>query len=128
MLKLLSLVLLTGAVAFALGIKTGDIQPTPANSGEAMYKAYCAACHGVAGKGDGPAVNALKKRPADLTQLAREHNGKFPAVEVINYINDGSHEMPVWGILFRSLAPDNEALPAIRVRVLEEYIKTLQAQ
>jgi mono/diheme cytochrome c family protein len=127
-MKLLSLVLLIGAVAYALGIKTGEIQPTPANSGEAMFKAYCAACHGVTGKGDGPAFDLLKKRPADLTQLARKHDGSFPATEVMTFISHGSHDMPVWGTLFRSLTPDNEAVPTIRVRVLTEYIKTLQVR
>jgi mono/diheme cytochrome c family protein len=128
MYKVLSLALLVGAGAFALELKRVEIQPTPASSGEAMYKAYCAACHGAAGKGDGPATSALKKRPADLTQLARKNNGRFPAAEVMTYINGGTHEMPVWGTLFRSLEPDKEAVSTIRVRVLEEYIKTLQAQ
>ena len=126
MFKVLTLVLLIGAVAFALGIKRVDIQPTPAGSGEAMYKAYCAACHGATGKGDGAAVDLLKKRPADLTQLARKHDGRFPANEVITYIQNGSHDMPVWGTLFRSL--DKEDVSTIRVRVLTDYIKTLQAQ
>ena len=128
MFKLLSLVLLVGAVTFALEVKKVDIQPTPADSGQAMYKAYCATCHGAAGKGDGPAVSALKKRPADLTQLARKHNGKFPEGEVMNVIHDGTHEMPVWGTLFRSLDTDKEDVSKIRIRVLEEYIKSLQAR
>jgi hypothetical protein len=29
-------------------------------------------------KGDGPAVDALKQRPSDLTQINRNNNGKFP--------------------------------------------------
>ena len=31
-----------------------------ADSGARMFKGYCAACHGLDGKGDGPAAPALK--------------------------------------------------------------------
>jgi mono/diheme cytochrome c family protein len=33
--------------------------------GQAIYSLYCVTCHGVAGKGDGPAAVALNPRPAD---------------------------------------------------------------
>ncbi len=32
-----------------------------------MYEATCAACHGVSGKGDGPAGQALQPKPVDFT-------------------------------------------------------------
>jgi putative copper export protein/mono/diheme cytochrome c family protein len=35
--------------------------------GASLYPANCAACHGPAGRGDGPAAAALKVPPADLT-------------------------------------------------------------
>lgn len=35
--------------------------------GLALYREHCAACHGVAGYGDGPAGAGLPRRPADLT-------------------------------------------------------------
>ena len=41
-------------------------------SGKQMFGDYCAPCHGLSGKGDGPAASALKIPPADLTQLAQE--------------------------------------------------------
>jgi mono/diheme cytochrome c family protein len=58
------------------------VHHTAANSGKEMYAAYCAACHGKDGKGDGPVAAALKTPPADLTILARQHAGKFPSIQV----------------------------------------------
>jgi putative copper resistance protein D len=36
-------------------------------SGEALYRAHCATCHGPGGRGDGPGGAGLPKPPADLT-------------------------------------------------------------
>lgn len=123
-----------GALA-AREIKKIPVQPTPASDGRAMFHEYCAVCHGTEGRGDGPAMDALKKRPADLTQLARKNDGKFPEIQVMNFITGydvvaahGTRDMPVWGELFRSLDPDHQGISEIRVHVLVEYIKTLQSR
>src|SRR5262249_45744212 len=42
-------------------------EPTSPLPGEAMYVRYCASCHGVTGRGDGPAA-ALLPPPTDLTK------------------------------------------------------------
>jgi mono/diheme cytochrome c family protein len=138
MRKVVTAVLVVCGALGAQEIKRVTIQASPAApaaSGEGMFTEYCAVCHGAAAKGDGPAANALKKRPADLTQLARKNNGKFPQVAVMNYITGydvvaahGTRDMPVWGNLFRSLNPDNEAVAKLRVAGLADYIKSLQAR
>jgi mono/diheme cytochrome c family protein len=135
MLKGVTIVLAIGAALVAQEIKKVPIQPTPAASGEAMFKAYCAVCHGTGGKGDGPAANALKKRPADLTQLARKNNGTFPDVHVMNFITGqdvvaahGSRDMPVWGDLFRSLSPNDQEVVKLRLNNVADYVKSLQAK
>lgn len=94
-----------------------------------MFRAYCSVCHGVDGTGDGPAASALRKRPADLTQLTRKR-GKFPAFHVSNFIegNDvtaghGSRVMPVWGAVFRTLEPNTVKL---RIDNLTRYIESIQ--
>ena len=38
-------------------IKKEPVKSSPANSGEKMFKQYCAVCHGETGKGDGPAAS-----------------------------------------------------------------------
>src|SRR5437868_6103555 len=41
----------------------------PPVTGESLYRRLCASCHGVSGRGDGPAGAALCPRPANLTRL-----------------------------------------------------------
>ena len=50
-------------------IKHVPIKSTSPASGQEMYTAYCAVCHGTDGKGKGPALEALKVPPTDLTTL-----------------------------------------------------------
>jgi mono/diheme cytochrome c family protein len=57
-------------------------------AGQALYAKYCRACHGQAGKGDGPAAAALKDvKPADLTD-ATWTNGSTDG-EIFATIHDG---------------------------------------
>ena len=135
MLKATTMILAISAALVAQQIKTVPVQPTPATSGQAMFREYCAVCHGMTARGDGPAADALKKRPADLTQLTRKNNGAFPELHVMNYITGadvvaahGSRDMPVWGTLFGSLNPNNQEVAKIRVANLVNYVKSIQAQ
>jgi len=67
------------SLAMAQTVKTATVQPTPAYSGSEMFKEYCAVCHGGLGKGDGPAAAALKKTPANLSELQglrQEHSSQ----------------------------------------------------
>jgi mono/diheme cytochrome c family protein len=105
---------------------------TPPTSGPEMFTQYCAVCHGKSGKGDGPAASALKKAPADLTQLAAKNGGKFPEAVVSRYIGGddsmaahGTRDMPMWGDLFLSLKSD-PAVVQLRITNLTNYVKTLQ--
>ena len=84
-----------------------NARPTETLNGVDLFKEYCAVCHGSGAKGDGPAVEALKKRPSDLTQLARKNGGCFPELQVMNYIKGqdvvaahGSRDMPIWEPFF----------------------------
>ena len=106
---------------------------TSATSGKEMYLAYCAACHGREGKGDGPAVGALKAPPTDLTSLSKRNDGKFPSAQVANVITGaaglpahGSKEMPVWGPIFMAMGHHHESEARLRVANLADYIKSLQ--
>ena len=103
-------------------------------SGAGMFKDYCAVCHGKDAKGDGPAASALKQAPANLTTLAKRHDGKFPDVYVEQVLRNGvkapAHgdaEMPVWGPLFRSMDADPEIM-YVRISSLVSYIKSLQVK
>jgi mono/diheme cytochrome c family protein len=113
------------------------IKPTSAASGEEMYKEYCAACHGRTGKGDGPAAAALKKTPADLTVLAKNNGGKFPAEHILAILHQGvadashgSKDMPIWGPLFGTLGSAGQDSSVVKMRMfnLSQYIESIQGK
>lgn len=72
-------------------IKHVPIKPISAASGPEMYKAYCAVCHAMDGKGGGPAAEALKLPPPDLTALARKNGRKYPSDHVTSAIQGDLH-------------------------------------
>lgn len=126
------------AAVFAQDKSEGSrkIEITYSLSGQEMYRTFCAPCHGVDGKGTGPAAAALKKAPADLTQLSKKNGGKFPGDRVRAFIEGtdqktieahGSREMPVWGDVFRQIADDQGAI-RYRVFTLSSFLETLQAK
>jgi mono/diheme cytochrome c family protein len=103
-------------------------------SGAHMFMAYCASCHGKDAKGNGPVATALKQPPADLTTLAKRHEGKFPDRYVQDVLRNGvkapAHgdaEMPVWGPLFRSMDSDPMFMH-VRISSLMIYLKSLQVK
>ena len=82
MLKNLFLAGLAAAVVAGVGYANQPIAKTviipvskvPANNGKQMYVNYCAPCHGVDGKGNGPVAAALKTaahRPGRVEQKPR---------------------------------------------------------
>ena len=135
-LVLLTTLLFIICVASAGGRSAADdtLPPNYVPSGKAIYKEYCAACHGIAAKGQGPFAPVLKVPPADLTTLAKRHDGKFP----YDYVSDilsfgpgptilhGSADMPTWGPIFRYLDKNNELAVKQRIRNLCDYLASLQ--
>ena len=109
------------------------ITQTSMASGAEMYGAYCAACHGKEGRGDGPAASEFKTAPANLTILTAKNRGKFPDLEVVSTLQfgptttkaHGTKDMPVWGDLFRSLG-DQPAQSHQRIYNLTKYVESLQ--
>ena len=111
------------------------VKPTSPASGPEMYTSYCAVCHGLDGKGNGPAAEALKVPPPDLTVLARKNGGKYPSDHVTSAIQGdlhmpahGSKEMPVWGNLFWGMSQGHSSEVQLRVGNLNKYIESLQAK
>ena len=102
-------------------------------AGKQTYTEYCAVCHGVDAHGMGPAGEALKTPPADLTTLAKKHGGKFPSEYVAEIVRQGkpisahgSSDMPIWGPIFGVRDNGNEAAVRQRIKSLCEYLATLQ--
>jgi mono/diheme cytochrome c family protein len=103
-----------------------------AMSGRELYVAYCASCHGLEGRGDGPAAEALRMQPTDLTGLSRKHGGQFPALRVQRLLGGmeglpahGGKRMPVWGPVLLPASPaDGQA--ATLVDRLVRYLESIQ--
>jgi mono/diheme cytochrome c family protein len=134
----IALILLIAIFVFAQTTNKPQVQivpapHTPADSGKAMYDAYCASCHGADGKGNGPAAGAMKSGVPDLTLLAKSHDGIYPAFHVAEVLRvtqplaaHGSSDMPVWGSIFSKMAQQNNAEIQQRIHNLNEYIESLQ--
>ncbi len=113
------------------------ISRTPASSGKQMYVSYCAPCHGVDGRGQGPVASALKKQPADLALLSKNNGGKFPSAHIMSVLkfgadnpSHGTAQMPVWGPMLGQMdainAENNVSL--LRISNLSQYLQTLQTK
>ena len=114
--------------------------PTPAaQSGIQDYQNYCAECHGLRGKGDGPSRLTIPMNPPpnDLTVMAKNNGGTFPFDEVVASI-DGrksipSHarlQMPFWGTTLqkpgKEFTPESNAEVKKRIEAMARYVETLQ--
>jgi mono/diheme cytochrome c family protein len=115
-------------------VKRVPARPTVSIAGKDLYREYCAVCHGADGKGAGPAAEALKKSPTDLTQMARRHEGRFPETDVLKTLTGersitahGSSDMPVWGAVFRNMS-SNPGLTQSRIHALLQYVEEMQAK
>ena len=115
-------------------IKRTDAAPTKTLEGTDSYNSYCAVCHGMSGKGDGPAAPALKAPLPDLTTISQRHNGVFPRKEVEETITGvsrpaahGTEDMPIWGPVFRKLASDAN-FATLRVNNLLDHLEQMQVK
>ena len=111
-------------------LKKEPAASSESESGAQLYKNYCAACHGVVGKGDGPVAGFLKGPPADLSVLAQRNNGRYPADRVAATLRSGTNsgvhgtsDMPIWGPVFQSRGKGGSEM---RIHKLTEFVESLQ--
>jgi mono/diheme cytochrome c family protein len=102
--------------------------------GASIFQNYCAACHGLDGRGNGPASKALKREVPDLTRLSQRNDGAFPAIHVqttIMFGSDdlipahGSKEMPIWGPIFHEIEFDQD-FGHVRLENVTKYLESIQ--
>ncbi len=138
--RILVMVLLAGfpGTFFNLAARADNIQPK--ELGRTDFVTYCAACHGVEGRGDGTIAEFLTITATDLTQLSKKNAGVFPRERATNVIDGraevkvhGSRDMPVWGDWFEfeegsSVAGKGaeEKVVQARINALVDYIETIQ--
>jgi mono/diheme cytochrome c family protein len=113
------------------GLQQGSSGPN--DPGAQLFRTYCATCHGITGRGDGPVAEQLRKTPPDLTKYTARNGGVFPSerlrqiVDGRDVASHGDREMPVWGDAFRSarggLSP--EAVKT-RIEAIIRYVGAIQ--
>lgn len=135
--------ILLAAVSAIGAVSAAHAQESDVAAGAAEYKVACFQCHGESGKGDGPMAQFLTIKPADLTQLAKKNQGKFPFREVFQTIDGraglkahGEGPMPIWGERYTAQSSTNliepykswTAEPVVRARILELtfYLQSIQ--
>jgi hypothetical protein len=117
-------------------------------AGRILYLTYCQGCHGVGGRGDGPAASSLRTPPPDLTRLWERYGTPLDRERLARYVDGrrlvephrpegpgppGEPEMPVWGREFFADAPATapglvEGQKRHLIDVLVAYLETLQGE
>lgn len=105
-------------------------------SGSAVYKVYCAVCHGKEAKGDGPLASSLRFAPSDLTLLAKRNGGSYPAEQVFRIVDGrkpvkghGGPDMPIWGDAFKgSVDGYTEEKVKEKIDSLVDFLKSIQTE
>jgi mono/diheme cytochrome c family protein len=105
--------------------------------GRTAYLENCASCHGVDGKGDGPAARGLAVAPPDLTTIAARNGGVFPTDQVMSTIDGldrGTHfsaAMPEFGAgdMGETVIVEEDGLGTpvpMQLLLLAEYVESIQ--
>ncbi len=107
---------------------------TASLDGKGLFLEYCAVCHGKDAKGAGPAADALKQHPSDLTQISRKNNGRFPDARILAILKGeqpvtahGNADMPTWGKTFSDMNV-NPNVGQGRMHALVMYLEEIQAK
>jgi mono/diheme cytochrome c family protein len=136
MLGVLSLVAaMFGVTSAAQTTQPAGTQPGQ-DDGSTLYATYCAACHGRTAQGDGPLADSMRRRPANLTEIAKRNNGVFPKEMVFRIIDGrqpvrghGGPDMPVWGDAFtRSVEVSSDEGVKNRIDAIVNYLETIQVR
>ncbi|MDO9526865.1 MAG: cytochrome c [Gemmobacter sp.] len=103
--------------------------------GQSLFTRYCATCHGIEAKGQGPMAPVLMVQPTDLTALSSGNAGVFPMIRVVMRI-DGrdplvSHgsSMPLFGQLFGEQDTPIKApngMPILTTKPIADLVAWLQ--
>ena len=116
-----------GAAALTLALSA------PALGTSETYQTYCAVCHGIGARGNGPAASALKVPPPDLTLLQKRNENTFPADNIRAMLrgerplpSHGTADMPIWGPIFRDL--EDKPVTTLRIDNLIKYMRAFQVK
>lgn len=106
--------------------------------GAKLYEAYCSSCHGVDGKGNGPAARALQPSPPDLTRIQATHTDTDCFRHVLAELRLGHRtsaepkvsgrdlDMPNWGPIFYAMTMD-PVVGSMRLQNVASHVVSIQA-
>jgi mono/diheme cytochrome c family protein len=124
-----------GGFALAPIMVVGQTKPSreDPNSGGALYRVYCASCHGTLGKGDGLVAPTLTAALPDLTTITQRKGGVFPRGDLTRIIDGRTplpghqrNEMPVWGTILNRMEAQDERAVQARLTALVSHLESLQ--
>ncbi len=128
-----TLLLIPAALA---ALATTHADEAPNLSGAQLYQTFCASCHGPQAHGDGSVAPYMKIKVPDLTRITTRYDGKFPALEIHEWIDGqkirrghGSREMPVWGWEFYAVTGDDGARRKRADELIDrlvDYLRSIQ--
>lgn len=106
------------------------------DSGAQTFRTYCVVCHGAQGRGDGPLASSMRRKPADLSEMAKRNGGEYPSELAFRTIDGrqpirghGGPDMPVWGDAFlKSRAGGNAESVRETIESLVQFIGSIQAR
>ena len=106
----------------------------PEMSGAELYRTFCASCHGMQARGDGPVANDLNVTVPDLTLIAARSGGTFRRDAVREQIDGqrtsrahGSRDMPVWGWELYAVKAEDTARRQRVAELIERVVGYLES-
>ncbi len=93
------------------------VAPAAEAPGKKTFETYCAACHGVDGKADGPAGAALNPKPRNFTDKAWQ--AKVDDARIAKVIKEGGASVG----LSANMAPWGGALKDEEIKDLVKYVR-----
>jgi mono/diheme cytochrome c family protein len=88
--------ILVMAMLLAVSVSTGSaVYGSEYDTGKAIYEEKCVICHGVNGKGDGPAASALSPPPKDFTSPAFWKQKNIDQI-ITKQVKNGKGAMPAF--------------------------------
>jgi mono/diheme cytochrome c family protein len=114
-----------------------------ADMGASAFQSFCASCHGIDGKGNGPLRDQLKVAAPNLTILAKKNGGVLPVSALYEVIDGrkviaahGTRKMPVWGAFspqqlyqydkFLDASYDPEVTVRTHILAIIDYLNRIQ--
>ncbi len=93
--------------------------PIQVADGKALYETNCVVCHGISGKGDGPAAATLNPKSADFTSRIIRDKCRFKKAAIETAIREGGART---GAPKGSVMPPWKSLTQEEVNVLVKYV------